>query len=176
MARAHFPALKRALRAAADDDERILVIDESLTRQEMLALLDATDCYTSLHRAEGFGFGLTEAMALGKPVIGTDYSGNTVFLTPTTGYPIPYSLKPVGTDEYIYPEGQVWAYPDEDACAAAMVRVFSEPEDAKARAAAGQRFVLHRYGPANVGRIVEQRVREILAPRAAAASPADIQA
>ena len=172
----HFPALKRALRAAADDDERILVIDESLTRQEMLALLDATDCYTSLHRAEGFGFGLTEAMALGKPVIGTDYSGNTEFLTPATGYPIPYSLKPVGAHEYIYPEGQVWAYPDEDACAAAMVRVFSEPEDAKARAVAGQRFVLHRYGPANVGRIVEQRVREILAPRAAAASPAEIQA
>jgi GT2 family glycosyltransferase len=168
----HFPALKRALRAAADDDERILVIDESLTRQEMLALLAAADCYTSLHRAEGFGFGLTEAMALGKSVIATDYSGNTEFLTPETGYPIPYSLKPVGVDEYIYPEGQVWADPDEAACAAAMIRVFSAPEEAKTRASAGQRFVMHRYGPANVGRIVEQRVREIVAQRAVAASSA----
>jgi len=166
----HFPALKRALRAAAEDDERILVIDESLTRQEMLALLAATDCYTSLHRAEGFGFGLTEAMALGKSVIATDYSGNTEFLTPETGYPIPYRLKPVGADEYIYPEGQVWADPDEAACAAAMIRVFSVPEEAKAKAAVGQRFVMHRYGPANVGRIVEQRVREIVAQRTAAAS------
>ncbi|WP_419759657.1 glycosyltransferase [Acidisoma sp.] len=172
----HFPALKRALRAAADDDERILVIDESLTRQEMLALLDATGCYVSLHRAEGFGFGLTEAMALAKPVIGTDYSGNTEFLTAATGYPIPYSLKPIGADEYIYPDGQVWAYPDEDACAAAMVRVFGEPEDARTRAAAGQRFVMHRYGPATVGHIVEQRVQEILAERAVAASPAELPA
>ena len=166
----HFPALKRALRAAADDDERIVVIDESLTRQEMLALLAATNCYASLHRAEGFGFGLTEAMALGKPVIGTDYSGNTEFLTPETGYPIPYTLKPVGPDEYIYPEGQVWAYPDEAACSAAMARVLSEPGEAQAKAAAGQRFVMHRYGAANVGRIVEQRVHAIVAQRAAAIS------
>ena len=159
--------MTRALRAAADDDDRIHVIDESLTRQEMLALLAATDCYTSLHRAEGFGFGLTEAMALGKPVIGTDYSGNTEFLTPEAGYPIPYTLKPVGQDEYIYPEGQVWAYPDEAACAAAMVRVFHEPEEAQSRAAAGQRFVRHRYGPVNVGRIVKQRLRAIQAREAA---------
>ena len=169
----HFPTLKRALRAAALDDERIRVIDESLTRQEMLALLAAANCYTSLHRAEGFGFGLTEAMALGKPVIGTDYSGNTEFLTPETGYPIPYSLRPVGSDEYIYPQGQVWADPDEDACAVAMARVFHEPEEAKARAAVGQRFVLHRYGAANVGGIVNSRVREIVAMRAASPSLAE---
>jgi glycosyltransferase involved in cell wall biosynthesis len=169
----HFPALKRALRAAADDDERIRVIDESLTRQEMLGLLAAANCYVSLHRAEGFGFGMTEAMALGKPVIGTDYSGNTEFLMHETGYPIPYTLRPVGSDEYIYPEDQVWAYPDEAACAAAMVRVFSVPEEAKTKAAAGQRFVMHRYGPANVGRIVEERVREIVAQRAATTSSAD---
>jgi GT2 family glycosyltransferase len=169
----HFPVLKRALRAAALDDERIRVIDESLTRQEMLALLAAADCYTSLHRAEGFGFGLTEAMALGKPVIGTDYSGNTEFLTPETGYPIPYSLRPVGSDEYIYPEGQVWADPDEDACAAAMQRVFHEPEEAKAKAAVGQRFVMNRYGAVNVGRIVEDRVQEIVATKAATSSLAE---
>jgi GT2 family glycosyltransferase len=168
----HFPTLKRELRAAAEDDERILIIDESLTRQEMLALLAATDCYTSLHRAEGFGFGLTEAMALGKSVIATDYSGNTEFLTSETGYPIPYSLKPVGADEYIHPEGQVWADPDEEACAAAMIRVVSKPDEAKAKAAAAQRFVMHRYGPANVGRIVEQRVREIVTQRAAKTHPA----
>ena len=169
----HFPALKRALRTAAEDDARILVIDESLTRQEMLALLAATDCYVSLHRAEGVGLGLTEAMALGKSAIGTDYSGNTEFLTPATGYPIPYRLTPVGRDDYIHPEGQVWAEPDEAACAAAMVRVVSAPEEARARAAAGQRFVLERYGPANVGRIVDERVRAILAERAAAGHPAD---
>lgn len=163
----HFPALKQALRAAAEDDRRIMVIDESLTRQEMLGLLSGTDCYTSLHRAEGFGFGLTEAMALGKPVIGTDYSGNTEFLMPETGYPVPFELKPIGLDEYIYPESQVWAYPDEDACADAMRRVFTLPEEAKAKAEAGQRFVRNRYNPTNVGRIAEARAREILAQQAA---------
>jgi glycosyltransferase involved in cell wall biosynthesis len=167
----HFPGLKRALRAAAEDDERIIVIDESLTRQEMLALLAATDCYTSLHRAEGFGLGLAEAMALGKVVIATNYSGNTDFLTQQTGYPIPYRLQPVGANEYIYPEGQVWADPDEAACAAAMVRVVSAPGEARIKAAAGQRFVMHRYGPTNVGGIVQQRVHQIVAQRATAADP-----
>ena len=157
----HFPDIKNALRVAAQDDARIQIIDESLTRQEIVSLLAAADCYASLHRSEGFGFGLCEAMALGKPVIGTDYSGNTEFLRADTGYPVPYTLKSIAPDEYIYPDGQVWADPDEAACSAAMRHVFEHREDALRRAAAGQRFVRGRYSPANVGRIVEHRLTDI---------------
>lgn len=157
----HSPRIKQELRAAANNDERIEIIDESLPRQEMLSLLAVADCYVSLHRSEGFGLGMAEAMALGKSVIGTSYSGNTDFLTQETGYPVPYTLRKVERDEYVHAEGQVWADPDESACAAAMYRVFSNREEAAARARAGQRFVAERYGSDNVGRMVKNRLDQI---------------
>jgi glycosyltransferase involved in cell wall biosynthesis len=55
----------------------------------MNGLLAAADVFVSLHRSEGFGLGLAEAMLLGKPVVGTAYSGNADFLDDTTGYPVP---------------------------------------------------------------------------------------
>ena len=90
-----FSQVREELRSAAELDGRIEVMDESLTREEMLTLMATVDCYVSLHRSEGFGLGMAEALALGKPVIGTGYSGNTAFLTEETGYPIPYPLREI---------------------------------------------------------------------------------
>ena len=45
----------------------------------MLDLIHCCDVYVSLHRAEGFGLGMAEAMKMGKAVIATNYSGNTDF-------------------------------------------------------------------------------------------------
>lgn len=159
----HFPEIKQYLRDAAREDARIEIIDRTLDRKEMLALLSSADCYVSMHRAEGFGLGMAEAMAFGKSVIGTGYSGNAEFLTSATGYPIPFKLRPVPTDGYVYTEGQVWAEPDEAACAEAMKRVVSEPVEAAARAAAGQRFIAQRFGANNVGEIAASRLKEIFA-------------
>lgn len=160
----HYPEVKRALQEASFLDGRIHVIDESLTRTELLALLTAADCYVSLHRAEGFGLGMAEAMALGKPVIATDYSGSTDFLSPATGFPIPMQLRPVGSAEYVHAEDQVWADPDEAAAAAAMRHVFDHREAAAAIAQAGQAFVRQRYGAANVGALAAARLAAIAAP------------
>ena len=57
----------------------------------MAALFARADCYVSLHRAEGFGLTLAEAMALGKPVIATGFSGNTDFMTPANSYLVDWS-------------------------------------------------------------------------------------
>src|SRR5262249_39584335 len=72
------------LQAAAADRSDITVRDgyEPAVRQQ--ALMAACDCYVSLHRAEGYGLTMAEAMAAGRPVIGTEYSGNLEFMTPDT--------------------------------------------------------------------------------------------
>ena len=157
----HFPAVKQALREAARRDGRITVIDESLSGAEMLALLTAADCYVSLHRAEGFGLGMAEAMALGKPVIGTDYSGSTDFLSAATGFPVACTLRPLRPDDYVHPTDQVWAEPDEDACAVAMRAAFSDKPGTASLAAAGQRFIHDHFGPEAVGATVSRRLAEI---------------
>ena len=157
----HFPAVKKEIMEAAEADGRITIVDRSLSRADMLSLMAGIDCYVSMHRSEGFGLGMAEAMAMAKPVIATAYSGNSEFVTERTGYPIPFTLKPVRRHEYVHTEGQVWADPDEDACAAAMRAVMDRPEEAAARAEAGRAFVEARYGKANVGRIAAERLAEI---------------
>jgi hypothetical protein len=80
-------------------------------------------------------------LLLGKPVIGTDYSGNTDFLNANTGYPVPYELVPVGAGEYPDHEGQVWAEPDIGVAARHMASIVDDPAIAEARALAGQAFI-----------------------------------
>ena len=52
----------------------------------------ACDCFVSLHRSEGFGLAMAEAMALGKPVIATNWSGNTDFMNPHNAACIDFRL------------------------------------------------------------------------------------
>lgn len=167
-AQEQFPEIKVIISRAAQLDPRIVVIDHTLARNEIMSLIANCDCYVSLHRSEGFGLGMVEAMTYGKPVIGTDFSGSTDFLGPETGYPIACRLRPVERGEYIYSDGQVWAEPDLEAASAAMRSVLSEPERAAIKAAAGQAFVRHRYSRASVGETVAARAEAILAARRAA--------
>jgi glycosyltransferase involved in cell wall biosynthesis len=159
----NFPEIKAVIAAAAKRDPRLLVIDGTLTRPEIVSLFACSDSYVSLHRSEGFGLGMVETMAYGKPVIGTDFSGSTDFLSRETGFPVPCEIRPVRRGEYVYFEGQAWAEPDIDAAARAMREVFAGAEDVAARAAAGRAFVRERYGRDSVGRKVATRIGEIMA-------------
>ncbi len=80
------------LKWAASRRDDILIFEQYLDPEAKVALMAACDCYVSLHRSEGFGLTLAEAMALGKPVIATGYSGNLEFMTPETSYLVPWSL------------------------------------------------------------------------------------
>jgi glycosyltransferase involved in cell wall biosynthesis len=148
---------------AADHDPRIKIIDSMFSRDEMLSLINQADCYVSLHRSEGFGLGMAEAMALGKPVIATDYSGNTDFLSERTGFPVSFTLRPVQDGEYVFSDGQSWAEPDVVSAAEAMLRVFRDPAEREVRAASGKAFVEAHYGRISVGRIAARRLQDILA-------------
>jgi glycosyltransferase involved in cell wall biosynthesis len=163
----HSPEVHGAVMMAAEMDDRIVLIDRTLSRPETLGLIALSDCYVSLHRSEGFGLGLAEAMALGTPVIGTDYSGSREFLTAATGYPLPYRLRRVELHEYPCAEGQIWAEPDEDAAAATMRAVFSDTNEARRRAQAGAALMQSNFSPEVVGPKVKNRIEQLsrLAPR-----------
>ena len=161
----HGPKTKSAILAAAASDPRIMVIDRMCSRDEVLSLIRSADCYVSLHRSEGFGLGMAEAMASGKPVIGTNYSGNTDFLSDLTGFPVSFSLRPVQAGEYIFSDGQSWAEPDEAAAAEAMRQVFFNPRERQQRAASGKALVEARYSRENVGQIATRYLEDILATR-----------
>jgi len=143
------------------------VIDEILSRSMMVSLLASSDCYLSMHRSEGFGLGMAEAMALGKVVIGTNYSGNTDFLSDSTGFPIPYQLQPVRPGSYPYAEAQLWAEPDLQAAARLMRCVYGNPDERQMRAGAGKAFVHAHYSRASVAKLAGHRLDQILERRSA---------
>lgn len=134
---ARAPQAMAALREAVADDPRILLLDEFLDHEASTGLMSVCDAFVSLHRSEGFGLGMAEAMYLGKPVIATGYSGNLDFMTPVNSCLVRHRLVPVGRDEYPYGEGQHWAEPDPGHAAEFMRRLVDEPAFAQTVGRAG---------------------------------------
>ncbi len=158
------------LRAIGEDD-RIFLIDCVLRKDELHELISACDAFVSLHRSEGFGLSIAEAMYLGKPVIVTNYSGNTDFTTKENSCLVSYRLIPVNPGEYVLPEGQVWADPDLDEAAAYMQRLFSDREYGRQIGAAAASYMRRYHSHEAIGRRYAKRLQQIVAARNLLASP-----
>jgi glycosyltransferase involved in cell wall biosynthesis len=122
----HYSQLRKNLEALIDQDSRIEIWDGHLTQDEMRGLIRSSDCYISLHRAEGLGLGLAEAMYLGKPTIATGYSGSTEFMNSTNSMLVPYTLVPVPAGAYPNGKDQLWAEPDIEVAAEKMQKMASD--------------------------------------------------
>ncbi|CAO3411700.1 glycosyltransferase [Azospirillum largimobile] len=123
-------------------DPRIVIRDQDLPYAQSLAEMRNCDCYVSLHRAEGFGYTMAEAMMMGKPVIASRYSANLDYMTDRTGFLVDGRERFIEPDEYIdVTPGAAWFEPDVAAAAEAMRRVRFDEAEARRRAAAGQEHV-----------------------------------
>lgn len=164
------PQAEAELRRRIAGHPDIELVDAYLEPAQNAALIARADCYVSLHRSEGFGLTLAEAMALGTPVIATGYSGNTDFTTPHNSYMVDWTATRVGPDCEIYPAEGSWAEPDLDHAAELMRRVWQRPEEALAKAEQARLDIRSRYAPEVVGGLARARL-ERLAERPTGASP-----
>ena len=144
-----------------------IVVDHYLPADEKDALIADCDCYVSLHRSEGFGITMAEAMLLGKPVIATDYSGSKDFIRADTAFPVRYELAPIGAGKDPYPADGEWAEPDLDHAAELMRTVREDPAAAAARGAAGREFVRMNHSPEVAGAALAARLARIRRSRPA---------
>jgi glycosyltransferase involved in cell wall biosynthesis len=149
------------LRTAADERSDVLLLDVALPAAKQHALTTLCDAYVSLHRAEGFGLGLAEAMALGKPAIATGYSGNLDFMTPENSYLVPYELVPIPAGIDPYPGGARWADPDLDEAARLLRHVVEYPDEAREKGARAAADIARTRGLEQTG----DHVRAALATR-----------
>lgn len=157
---ANVPAWK-ALKNSIKNDPRIRVIDESFSRVRLLDLYRTLDAFVSLHRSEGFGRNIAEAMLLGKPVIVSAHSGNMDFTDHRTAALVSTRLEAVRSGEYPFGEGQMWGDPDVDAAAKAMQRIVSDHLLRQALASAGKERIARQYSPEAVGEAWLQRLRDL---------------
>jgi hypothetical protein len=127
-------------------DSRIVVVDGAYPRATTNGLIATVDCFVSLHRSEGFGRVIAEAMIIGTPVIATAYSGSNDFLDETTGYPVSYRLVPVAPGEYPFMEGSDWAEPELDDAVEKFRIVVSRRAEVRMKANRGQSEIGRRHG------------------------------
>jgi glycosyltransferase involved in cell wall biosynthesis len=158
--RAHW----NALLSTAAKDRRIRIIDRRLNYAELGALYDACDCYVSLHRSEGFGFGPAEAMARGKPAMVTAYSGVTDFCTPETALLVDYRLRPLEPGLYPYMDPQrtyYWAHPDLEAASRTMRELVRAPETGAAVGRRAAALMAQRYSVSALSARYRARLAEL---------------
>lgn len=155
------PANHRLLLAAAEGRNDIHIHDGYFSADLQSRLMRTTDVYVSLHRAEGFGLTIAEAMAYGLPVVATGYSGNMDFMTPETSRVVPYTTMeiPRGCDPYV--AGDRWADPDVSWAAAAMRSLFEDPEAAAALGARARQHMIDNHSPAVRGALMRDRLVQI---------------
>jgi glycosyltransferase involved in cell wall biosynthesis len=164
------PSAHERLRAAAASHPDVHLIEQRLAPGERDGLMNAVDCYVSLHRAEGFGYTLAESMWLGKPVIATGYSGNLDFMTPDNSYLVGHRMVPIGAGNGPYPPAGEWAEPNVDHAAALMREVFEAPAEARRRGKLAAAEIRATHGPDAAGRAMRRRL-EVLPGRTRVGAP-----
>ena len=136
-------------------------IDEVLPREALNVLLAACDCYVSLHRSEGFGLTMAEAMVMGKPVIATGYSANTDFMTADNSFLVRYELVEIKEDHGPYNRGFIWAEPDIRHAADLMRNVRGNADEVYRIASKGRDEVLHNLRPRAISQLMKIRLEQL---------------
>ncbi|MCY1647020.1 glycosyltransferase [Caulobacter sp. SL161] len=120
-----YPETFQALAAEVADDPSIRLLTDNLSAQDMAALTASSDIVLSLHRSEGYGLLLAEAIWLGKPTLATGWSSNVEFMNPASSQFVDYRLVPVQGDGVIYRAGR-WADADVGDAAEKLARMISD--------------------------------------------------
>ena len=146
---------------AISDREDVVVIDRYFERDEVYGLLSVVDSLVSLHRSEGFGLGIAEAMALGIPVIATAWSGNIDFMNSFNSFPVNYHLKILDKDYGPYEEGNYWAEPDQESAVQAMMLVASKSELVERIGNRAKKTIGETNSPKVTGNLMANRIRSL---------------
>ncbi|MDP3921249.1 MAG: glycosyltransferase family 4 protein [Candidatus Omnitrophota bacterium] len=154
----HSPEQMKQLEQTARD-LKVRILDECVSEEDMAKLMNACDCFVSLHRAEGLGRGMAQAMYLGKPVIATGYSGNMDFMNGQNSYLVDYKLVELAGNFGPYRKGSVWAEPDIEQAAVLMRAVYENRSAAQAKGERAARDITERMSLQRCGEEMAARLR-----------------
>ena len=158
-----WPEDQALLRQMRNPPANVVFITETLDADAVALLLGTADCYVSPHRSEGFGLTVAEAMAVGTPVIATDWGATGEFVLPGVGLPIKYTLVPVEAGRDPYPAGSLWADVSVTDLRERLRLLANDRELRESMSAAGQALVRYRFSPAAVGALIRQRLEGLAA-------------
>lgn len=149
------------LKSLQNQYPNIFVLTESYTKVEFNSLIACVDVYVSLHRAEGFGLVMAEAMMLGTAVIATDWSANTEFMNQSVACMVPAEIVELEQDIFPYRKGNHWATPDEGAAAQMMRQLYEQPEKRRALAERAKSFITKTLSFQRAAMPMKRRIEEL---------------
>ena len=151
----------RAALGRRAEGANVVFLDPHLPGAEVNALFASADSYVSLHRSEGLGLGMAQAMYLGKPVIGTGYSGNLEFMNAENSLLVNFSMTELEEDSGPYERGTHWAAPDVAHAASLMRWVYENRAASQALGARAAQDIRRILDPQKTAREILQRVQEL---------------
>lgn len=147
------------------DESSYTLITGTIAKTRLNTLIKLCDVFVSLHRSEGFGLVMAEAMALGRPVIATNWSANVDFMPEDVACMVDYDLVPVNNAYQWGEEGQRWADAHVDQAAQYLRRLADDPAYYEQKASTGQRHILEHFSVAQTAELMRARVEAILADK-----------
>ena len=148
-----------AARGLPAERPAVRVMGSELDHAELPRLYRAADAFVIPSRGEGWGRPHVEAMAMGLPVIATNWSGPTAYLDESVGYPLQYSVEEVA-DELRLP-GHRWAEPSVGHLRELMREVYERPDEARRRGVAARMRMGRWYSPEAMADAVVSRLEHI---------------
>lgn len=171
---AHMEELEQ-LRCAARDRKDIRILSDYMDASANQALMAACDCYVSLHRSEGLGLTMAEAMMQRKPVIATAYSGNVDFMNEENSYLCRFTMEPVGKGAAPYCPDARWAEPDIRHAAELMRHVHDHPAEAAEKGRRAAEELAERFSPQRCAAVIEKRWQALRAVKVPEARDATLE-
>jgi glycosyltransferase involved in cell wall biosynthesis/SAM-dependent methyltransferase len=155
-----FPERRQELIDAVADRPEIHLLEDNVSAAAKNAMVANCDCYVSLHRSEGLGLTMAEAMYFGKPVIATAYSGNLDFMTPDNSFLVSAGPTKIGLGAEPYDPEAWWADPDLDFAARTMRDVVADPAIREERARRGATDIRLTHSPEAAADWLDTRIAE----------------
>ena len=155
------PDARQAILDKIQCSQAVILIDGYMDRSSLNSLIAGTDCYVSLHRSEGFGLPIAEAMSLGKPVIATGWSGNMDFMDQENSFPVKYKLTEIPMKNGPYSNAGRWAEPDSDHAAEMMRYVVENRDEAQRIGSIAGNKMAEEYSPTAIGSVIRDRLNWI---------------
>jgi glycosyltransferase involved in cell wall biosynthesis len=151
----------RKILEIAKNDSRITIIDKHLKKEYLINLMATFDALISLHRSEGFGRIIAEAMLLGQPVITSNFSGNVDFCNQDTSYLVDGHLVGVKKNEYLFSDGQYWFEPDINIAANQIIKAYENSSETLRISQNAKRYINTNYSIQSASIFYKNRLSSI---------------
>jgi glycosyltransferase involved in cell wall biosynthesis len=157
-----FAKEKQLLLDKIGDSKNIKIVEKIFEKDTLNHIIKNCDGYISMHRSEGFGFTMAEAMYFSKPVIATGYSGNTEFMNADNSFLVDYEMCQVDSEIINYDKNTIWSNPGVDHAAVLLKKVRANSVEVQEIAKKAGESILNNFSVSRIGLLIENRITIII--------------